>query len=146
MKTLLLFLLVSASCLAGVHPGKAYEEPDFVRLIGEADTVALQVHVAGCFSQYDQTYTFYKLGGKRRAVSYTMASVTTTKTLSRRAYKKFMAHFDKSYKHFRARENTIHCTTVSSYKLSSSEHLVTFSNTSCEADFEPERYLKTLLK
>lgn len=145
MKILLFFLLLSVSCMAGVHPVKAYSEPDHVRMISRCDTVVLQVHVAGCFSHYDQVYTFYKLAGNRRAVSYTTSSVTTTKKISRRAYKKFVAHFDKSYQHFRSRENTIHCTTVSSYKLSGGEQLVTFSNTSCEADYEPERYLKKLL-
>lgn len=145
MKILLFFLLLSVSCMAGVHPGKAYSEPDYVGMISKCDTVVLQVHVAGCFSQYDQTYTFYKLAGNRRAVSYTMSSVTTTKKISRRAYKKFMAHFDKSYHHFLSREGTIHCTTVTAYKLSGGEHLLTFSNTSCEADYEPERLLKKLL-
>lgn len=146
MKILAFFFLMSMSCFAGVHPPcEAYANTHTVESISLCDTVVMQVHSAGCFHSYDQTYTFYKQGRKRRVV-YRSGLDTLTKKIGRRAYKKFMACYRKSYDHFSPLGDRIHCTTVSSYKLSGCELLATFSNISCEADYEPERLLKNLLK
>lgn len=125
---------------------KAPATDNKLKTIAAGDTVTFVSHSAGCFHSYTHTYVFVKQKNNERVVIYKKDTLMTSKPISAANYDAFISKFDISYKHFKSSEGKNKCTTVSKYQLNHKGTSLDFTNGSCEAEYEPERLLMSLLK
>ena len=122
-------------------------KPDKLKLISQGDTVIFSAATSGCFSAGTNIYKFAKLKNHDRNVIYKKANVWVTKKITLKNYDVFIYRFRSSeFKFKHADENGKVCTTVSKFEIGDQKESTSFTNNTCEAEFDPEHLLLELLK
>lgn len=122
-------------------------KPDKLKQISIGDTVVFTVTTSGCFNAGTLTYTLVKLKNNERQVILKKDTSVVKKKLSAKNYDVFVYRFRQSAQRFKyADEQEKKCTLTTSFRLQHRQQFSEFTNTSCEAEFNPEELLKKLMK
>jgi hypothetical protein len=122
-------------------------KPDKLKQISAADSVFFTVKTSGCFDAGTLLYTLVKLKNNERFVLLKKDSILQKKKLTAKNYDVFVYRFRQSAQRFKyADENDKKCTLTTSFMISDKKQSLDFTNTSCEAEFNPEELLKQLMK
>jgi len=132
----IVFLFAAASLFSQVSISK----------ISSAETVTFVAATSGCFNAGTNTYKFVKQKNGDRKVSCTIDKVSSTKKISLKNYDAFVKRFEGSAKRFSDPDEKQMCTTVSDFEMNSKNGVSKFKNITCEPQFDPETYLRQLLK
>jgi hypothetical protein len=103
--------------------------------------------MSGCFNAGTTVYKLVKLKSKERNVLCIKKTGTLSKKINQKNYEAFIQRFKTSAFKFRnVDEGGKVCTTISKFELSNKKESSEFSNNTCEAEFDPEEFLKQLIK
>jgi len=124
---------------------QSHSKPDLIKKISAADTVSFIVTTSGCF---DAGTTVYKLVKKKkqRWVILVKNTGVETKKITAKDYERFIKNYRDSFTKFsNMPEGNPTCTMTTEFELKDGKQASKFTNTSCEAEFNPEEFLKKLI-
>lgn len=121
--------------------------PDKLKQISVADSVFFTVKTSGCIDSGTLSYVIVKSKNNDRIVFLKKDTVTQKKKLTSKNYDVFVYRFRQSAQRFKyADENEKKCTLTTSFVISDKKQSLDFTNSTCEAEFNPEELLKQLMK
>jgi hypothetical protein len=114
--------------------------------ISSAETMTFVAATSGCFNAGTNTYRFIRQKNGERKVDCTIDKVNSAKKISAKNYEAFVKRYQESAKRFSDPDEKQMCTTTAEFEMSSKKGNSKFRNITCEPQFDPETYLKQLLK
>ncbi len=118
--------------------------------ISKADTVYFTADNSGCFQAYVLEVKMCKQRSGDRKLIMKSDKGVEERTLSAKNYKAFIRNYQASVNHF-INSDKVKCTSITEFELMNKTsngkfNSSRFKNTSCEAEFNPEMFLMTLIK
>lgn len=126
----------------------SFSQADPITKIAKASTVSFVADNSGCFGGEIIEYKLVKKkNGDRSVTIVKQDGKIETKKLSAKNYSAFISNFKTSYVKFKDPESVKQtCTSVSVFFLQDSKNKMSFSNVTCEADYNPEMFLQNLFR
>jgi hypothetical protein len=122
-------------------------KPDKLKQISLSDTVIFTVTTSGCIDAGTVVYKLIRQKNNDRLVFSDKETTSRPKRLTAKNYEVFIYRFRQSSQRFKyADESEKKCTLTSYFKLNDKKQSSDFTNTSCEAEFNPEQLLQQLTK
>lgn len=141
-----IFSIIFLFSLVSFSQNKSFSK--IISLTSKADTVYFVADNSGCFNSYVLTVKMckQKLGDRKLIMTSKMG--TEEKNISAKNYKAFIKNFETSVQHF-IKVGQGKCTSISKFELmnknkNGSLNSTKFSNSTCEAEYNPEMFLQGL--
>ena len=142
MKSSLNIFLFFFSCVVF---SQTQAKTDKIKQISSSDTVVFIVKTSGCFNAETIVYKLAKQKNKERLVIFIRNGKAEAKKLNAKDYGTFISCFKKSEKKF-SETGDGPCTMRTEFELKNKKHSSRFTNTTCEAEFNPGDLLDQLMK
>lgn len=127
--------------------GFSFSQSNIVGKISKAVMVSFVADNTGCFGGEVVEYKFVKKNKCRSVTIIKKNGVKETKEISSKNYTDFISNFKDSYNKFKnSGSDQQTCTSISAFILSDSKNKVSFTNVTCEAEFNPEMFLQNLFR
>lgn len=135
---IMLFFYCSAMC------GQNKKVSD-IHTISKSDSVFFTVNTSGCFNSGAVVYVIIKSKKNSRKIIFEKEGKRFSKEITSKKFKVFLDNYEKSMQRFSS-DTPSTCTLVTDFELSNGKAKVTFTNGTCQNEFNPELTLENLLK